>query len=386
MIAFHRALQSANEYTAPEGTPSVTVVGTKDIATGPDWYGRTSMKIWRGITVLSYRQADTHPDNDFDVICVKFSNDYGDNWTEPNTYLDGTPVTGMPSYPDAGPADPQGAGEPWLYLMPNGDLVIHMWKSNYGVTNSGTYQIRSTDGGRSWSSPALVEFQYNGSTHPNNLNIFATDDDFVFEGVVYAGAREYQAADTFDSAIRSWFLKTEDNGVTWELISLLSAYSDVTNEYGMTYVGGQKIVAYVREFVSIGYRTESNDFGETWDPLVNVTSLYGAMSRQRVNTFAQLELKTNYWNDPRVLVNGYVHVNPGSSHPRRICVWVSKDNGDTLYGPFYLDDAGYDGGYGCVIWNPNRGEFVCTVYKAPIDDTDLNDGIVRQFNFTVTWS
>lgn len=386
MIAFHKALMQANSYSVPEGEPVVTVVSSKDIVTGPNWYGRTSMKVWRGITVMAYREGTTHPANAYDIICVKFSTDYGDNWTAPNTWIDGTPVVGMPSFPDAGPTDPQGAGEPWLYLMPNGDLVIHMWKSQYGVTNSGTYQIRSTDGGKTWSSPTLVLFQFEGSTHSNNLNIFSTDDDFVYNGVVYTGAREYQAVDTFDSAIRSWFLKTEDNGTTWELISLVSAFSDVTNEYGMTYVGGEKIVAYVREFVSIGYRTESNDFGLTWDPLVDITALYGAMSRQRVNTFAQLQLKTNYWNDPRILVNGYVHVNPGSSTPRRIAVWVSKDHGDTLYGPFYLFVEGHDGGYGSVIYNPNRDEWVCTAYYAPPEDTDLNDGIVKQINFTITWT
>lgn len=384
MIPFVQALQSANNFDLPYGEPTVEVVNTKDIVTGPLWYGRTSMKVWKGITVMSYRRALTHNDNDYDEICIKFSTDYGDTWTEENTYLDGTKVVGMPSWPDSGGyADARGPGEPWLYLMPNGDLVIHMWLSDYGVTNSGTYQIRSTDGGKTWNSPALVSFQFEGSTHANNLNIFSTDDDFVYEGVVYTGAREYLNAGSFATNIRSWFLKTEDNGTTWELISLVSAFSDVTNEYGMTYVGNNKIVAYVRELVTYAYRTESNDFGQTWDPLVDVTGIYGAMSRQRVNTRAQLQLKMNYWNDPLVIVNGYVHVNPGNSHPRRIAVWISIDHGDTLYGPFYMDEAGYDGGYGSVIYNPVRNEYVFTVYKAPIDDTDLNDGIVRQFNFKI---
>lgn len=374
---------SSTRHSPTSGDPYVIQTESKTIVSGPNWYGRTSMKVKDGITIMAYREADFHHVNDFDQIMVMFSEDYGETWTEPNVYIDDDPVTGMPSFPDAGAADPEGAGEPWLYLMPNGDLVIHMWKSDYGVTNNGTYQIRSTDGGKTWSSPALISFQFEGSTYPNNLNIFSTDDDFVYNGVVYAAAREYQSFDTFDSAIRSWFIKSEDNGVTWELVSLISAYTDVTNEVGLTYVGNNEIVAMVREFVTFGYQTRSYDFGATWGPLVDVTPRLGAMSRQRVNTRAQLQGIANYWDDPVVICVGYVHVNPGNSHPRRAAVWVSKDRGLNWFGPFYMDAAGYDGGYGSVIYNPNTDEYVFTVYFAPLDDTNLNDGIIKQHKFTV---
>lgn len=164
-MTFNQALRGANIFDVPAGNPVITVTASKVIVSGPNWYGRTSMKVRNGITIMSYREADSHADNGFDQIMVMFSDDYGVSWTAPNVYLDASAVTGMPSYADAGVGDPEGAGEPWLYLMPNGDLVIHMWRSDYGVSNSGTYQIRSTDGGKSWSAPALVLFQFEGSTH-----------------------------------------------------------------------------------------------------------------------------------------------------------------------------------------------------------------------------
>jgi hypothetical protein len=379
------ALLRANTFESPAGDPVVTVTRVRDLVTGARWYGRTSMKVLpSGITVMAYREGDAHADNGDDVINVMFSNNYGESWSEPNTYLDGTPIVGMPSYPaNATPSDDEGPGEPWLYLCPNGDLLIHMWSCDYGVTNQGTYQTRSTDGGLTWSAPEYVNFIYEGAPYSRNDHIFSTDDDFVKDGIIYAGAREYQAVDSYGTAIRSWFIKTEDNGETWELVSLVSSYDDVTNEYGMTYVGNNEIVAMVRQLVTVAYQTRSYDFGATWEPLKRVDQELGVMSRQRVNTRAQLQRKNAWWNDPVVICHGFVHVTQGSSTPRRIAVWISKDRGLTWSAPFYMDDAGEDGGYGSLIYNRIKNEYVYTVYFAPIGDTGLTEGIVRQYNFTL---
>ena len=88
------------------------------------YFGRASLQVLaNGVWVMTYIHSDHHWKCHDGQIEVMFSADEGRTWAPPNTYLDGKPVSGLPSAasPKESPHDPI---EPYIYLAPNGDLVI----------------------------------------------------------------------------------------------------------------------------------------------------------------------------------------------------------------------------------------------------------------------
>jgi hypothetical protein len=384
------------EITAPSGAPSVTIVSdVLRVANNPSitarWFGRPVMKptgkTYNGkpVWMCCYAQSEAHHLLTWSQLHLIFSNDYGDTWSDQNKYLDGSDISGTPLYPvGANPGqNDHGPGDGWIYNCPNGDLLIHFWDSNYSDYNNGTWQTRSTNGGLSWSIPEKITFINNTGTANVNDRTLATDDSFIFNGIIYAMTREYQLPNQ-QYPSRTWFMKSVNNGLSWELVSLISSYEENTNEAGLTYVGNDRIVVALRELVGPpAYLTKSDDFGQTWNSLSDVSSSVGVWSRQRLKTRSQLKSKNRWWDDPVVLCNGFVHVNPGNSHPRRLSVWVSKDRGLTFSSPFYLKSQGYDGGYGDFLYNPIKDEYVTMQYYAP---TSLYDGEIRQINWKLNFT
>jgi hypothetical protein len=392
----NRLLRGNPETDVPVGNASIEIVSdVLRVANNPSqvnrWYGRPVMKhigytnsgieIW----ICCYANSESHPSLVWSQLHLIFSNDYGETWTDENIYLDGSPVTGTPIYPPTCPPgeNSRGPGDGWIMVCPNGDLLIHMWDANYQSYDGGTYQTRSTDKGRTWSTPELVTWVNNtGIAISGNEHMMATDDDFVLNGVIYCGIREMETTASYTTAIRSWIAKSEDNGVTWELVSKLSNYSDVTNEFGFEYVGNNRVVACVRQLATLAYLTKSYDFMQTWDGLTQIQSSYGIWSRPRLKTRSHCKNKNNWWLDPVVIMHGFEHITSGSSTPRRIAVWISKDRGDTFEGPHYLRIQGFDGGYGDFLYNPIKDEYVTMQYYAP---TSYYDGEVRQINWKLTF-
>lgn len=129
-------------------------------------------------------------------------------------------------------------GEPWAYLAPNGDLVVHSLKNNFNTRRwDGTWQTRSSDGGRSWTRFERIDFR--GIEHDEF--IWAIDDHFVHEGVIYMGAREVPIPQ-FWKGMRNLLVKSTDSGRTWELVSHVTKKRAVTTEQGIEYLGGRTIL------------------------------------------------------------------------------------------------------------------------------------------------
>ena len=145
--------------------PAVTVATTTTLGTGgtDDWWGRASIKRRPSdnALVMAYYRAPHHALNGGDLH-IKFSNDDGATWTAEDTKIGGGTVSGFPMNPPGLTGD-QDAGEPWLYVAPNGDLLLHMWKVAYGVSSAGSWQSRSTDGGHTWDTPTQIRGPYVGS-------------------------------------------------------------------------------------------------------------------------------------------------------------------------------------------------------------------------------
>lgn len=96
------------------------------------------------------------------VLHARFSTDGGRTWSKEDHCHDGTPVAGFPAFPPG--AEPTSGrfepGEPWTYLAPNGDLVVHSLKDNFNARRwQGTWQMRSHDGGRTWSEFEKIDFE-----------------------------------------------------------------------------------------------------------------------------------------------------------------------------------------------------------------------------------
>ena len=108
-----------------------------------DWYGRCMIAIvdenrW----IMAIRSGTGHIHwGGRDTVHLLTSANEGRSWSGLNQWFDGTPIEGMP-YEDGATHS-----EPGLYRMPNGDLILQFWRTDF---SSGTKQLRSTDNGKTW--------------------------------------------------------------------------------------------------------------------------------------------------------------------------------------------------------------------------------------------
>jgi hypothetical protein len=367
--------------------PSVSLASSVTLGSGgspQDWWGRASIKRRAdGVLVMLYRRGSVHFVND-GALHIKFSADNGATWTAEDTNLDASAVGGFPMNPSTLTAG-QDAGEPWLYLAPNGDLVVHMWRIDYGVSMGGTWQARSTDGGQNWDASEQVAFGISGV---DDDIIFATDQDFVLNGTTYTGARIYSGgADGTPSSMILIKNPTRDLAIgSWSKVSTIMSASEGSGshggqEVGLTYLGNNRIIAMLRDNDQTkSYRRFSDDLGLTWGTLTDMTSTMGIAGRQRVYTVSQLLGLPGWWKDPRLIMVGFDHMTPGSSADRRNTVWLSHDRGITWTAQFYLNTTTEDGGYGDLFWDFTNNRPVFVSYAGTYNAASL-----IQYNLTVTW-
>lgn len=323
-----------------------------------------------GNTVLVYYESSHHAVND-GSLHIRFSNDYGQTWTAEDTKLGGGAVTGFPMNPPVSAG--QDAGEPWLYLAANGDLILHMWRVDYGVSNGGTYQSSSSDGGETWSTPASA-VDFSGIT--GDTNIFATDDDFVVSGNIYAAARVYTDATLTDCNII--LIKSTDNGATWAYVSdITTAAEAACIEVGLEYLGSNTIIAMIRDLAHVtSYKRISTDLGVNWGTLTGMLDQHvGIAGRQRVYTLDHL---TGNADTTTLIMVGFDHQVSGSSTQRRNCIWISLDAGETWSFPLWLDVPYEDGGYGDMIYDPVNDKFVIVTNRGT-----QAEGNLVQYNITI---
>ncbi len=321
--------------------------------------------------MLTYRRGTAHHIND-GALHIRFSDDHGETWTAEDTTLGGSAVTGFPMNPSTLSAD-QDAGEPWLMVAPNGDLLLHMWRVDYGGALGGSYQSRSTDGGHSWSS-ATGPIQFTGLTEAQNGKTFSTDDDFVLDGVIYAGARVY--VDSTGDPASMVLITSDDDGATWvrksTIVSTTEAGNHGAQEVGLEYLGNNTIIAMLRDNPhTASYRRISTDLGATWGTLTDVTAEVDIAARQRVYTRAHLKGEADWWDDPVLLMIGFVHQTSGSSQPRRSAVWLSPNSGTTWTGPHYIDETYEDAGYGDVFYDPILDQYKIVTYRGTLNAAEL---------------
>ena len=304
------------------------------------------------------------------VLHARFTADNGETWSKENRCLDGTAIKGFPAFPPgAGPGNSDfEPGEPWAYLAPNGDLVVHSLKDNFNTRKwDGTWQMRSSDGGRTWTDLEKIDFA--GIEHDEW--IWAIDDHFIHEGVVYMGAREVPMP-RFWKGMRNLLVKSADNGHTWELVSYVTTEKGITTEQGIEYLGNNTILCVLNSVVRRHtWLTLSHDMGQTWEPLRDIAAQTGIWSRPRIFTAAHVQNESDWWRDSLVLGASNQRTRPGSSFPRRNCLWLSPDRGRN-WQVLHLDDETEDTGYGDMLYDDKSKRFVAILYHGTSTEAVLN--------------
>jgi hypothetical protein len=357
--------------------PVVTVDSTDTIGTGgtDDWWGRASIvrRPSDNALILFYYRSTTHSANGGELH-IRFSDDDGDTWSAEDETLAAAAVTGFPMNPP-NLTGVQDAGEPWAIVAANGDILVAMWKVDYGGSNAGSYLARSTDGGETWNTPAQISFS--GGTLSSS-NTFMTDDGFLFNRAIYAGVRTYDGASQTDGFMS--LMRSTDDGATWEYVSDITGPSEAACiEVGLEYVGNDTIIAMIRDLAHTNsYKRVSTDMGATWGSLTDVTSTVGIAGRQRVYTMMHLAGEAGWWKDPRLVMTGYVHQTSGDSQDRRNAVWISPDRGTTWDGPHYIDTTTEDAGYGDIFVKAD-GTYGVISYDGTLNAADL-----KQYNLSIT--
>lgn len=332
-----------------------------------DWHGRAAIKRRPsdGVVVLCYHRSTHHSTND-GALHIRFSDDNGATWTAEDTTLAGGAVSGFPMNPNDAAAG-EDAGEPWLYVAPNGDLILHMWRVDYGTTANGTYQATSSDGGETWTA-ATGPIQFVGLSAAQNDLTFATDDDFVLDGVIYAGARRY--TDATLATCRVLFVKSTDNGATWEYVADVTTTQD-TQEIGFEYVGNNRIVGFIRSNNNnTVWKVSSDDLGATW-AVAEADHMFAVSGRHRIYTRAHLQGDADWWNDDLLLMVGFELTTPGQSKGRINSLWLSKDAGEHWQGPEYLDVEYEDAGYGDIFYDATADRWKVVTYRGTQAAADL---------------
>lgn len=375
------------DVSIPSGSPSVQLNSVKYVTT-EQWSGRPSViEKNNGEVVMLYVTGIEHPENNDQFINIKFTDDYGDTWSNPNKYLDGTSITGFPLRVNDADLD-KGPVLGYGMKFPNSDrLFCGLWNINSGTggENDGSWMVHSDDGGITWTTPQRLSYTNWGGVEGSTL---IGEDHTIVGNTIYSGFREVDP-----NYPRTWqsnqVFKSTDC-YNWEFVGNVSTKTDPTDgtkEIGIERVGTNRLTTLLRPFGDDSlFQNISNDLGITWPSPTDISGTISnkAIGRTIINTRSHLKGTSNWWKDPVLIAAGYESTTSGSSVPRRNMIMVSKDNGDTWSNPLYLDtQTRPDGGYGDIFYNPNSDEYVALIYRGV---NDFFDGRVEQYNFKITWS
>ena len=354
---------------------------TTVLAAEPDAHvSRNSIKVLPdGAWAMIYNRANNHGGTEWSCVNIRFSKDGGKSWSDENRLLDGSRVRGLP----CGNPDGLATADPWLYLAPNGDLVIHFWRIGWrDRVMKGTWAIVSEDGGRSWSSPEQVKFE--GIANDNF--VFCGEQDFCVDGRLYAGFREF--APEVVGPGRCFFAVSDDNGRSFKLQGIVAGVGDDSvwfGESGYEYLGGQDVIAVVlgqrakdrRQLTFVSY---SRDLGKTWSDLREITSQTDAIHRPRVYTRKHLQGAAEWWDDEVLICTGTLDQSRANDidRGRTNSVWISPDRGRSWTTFWGLDAKYYDGGYGDLAYDPEEGKFVVVMYTG-----DTEEAVLKQYRFRI---
>lgn len=222
--------------------------------------------------------------------------------------------------------------------------------------------LRSPDGGRTWKKREAFPAPEAGWSEHIPFGDIWIGEDGTLHGSTYQGQFVDEAASTKTKGWRAWHIRSGDDGLTWETVSVLGPRH---NETAILPLGEKRWLAAARidRVELIG----SDDDGATWGEPVPVTE------RNEINGhLARLE-------DGRLLLSYGVRV----EGRRGVCARLSSDEGETWGDVLRISHAGEkaDCGYpssvqrgdGAIVtaWYANRSpihdgyHLGVTVWRAP---------------------
>lgn len=223
---------------------------------------------------------------------------------------------------------------PAYILNPNWNIAQRHYSSSHGqiinntITSHGDgndmyiYNVRSTDFGETWSEPALI-FQ------PHSIG---GNGDQVSSGnyvhLVWTGSIEG------GSPRKPYYMKSTDSGLTWS-DNIELGVCDVFSQHVAISVNSKGVVGvlWIGESNNVNLRI-SHDFGDTWEPAIEVSSNYTARGSCDIKLAGQAILTC--WE-------GY-RINPQSS---TIYFKKSLNGGQNWDEAYYIDrDPDHS-------WNPS---------------------------------
>ncbi len=354
-----------------------------------DWYGRCMIAIvddrrW----LMAIRSGVNHISwQDRDAIHLLTSNDEGRTWSKLDHWFDGTPILGMPF------EDGQTHSEPGLFRMPNGNLILQFWRTNYV---SGTRQLRSTDNGKTWL-PDIDRINIEGVSGADGSRAIGTEDYFVDPenpSDVYMAFQYFH----YESKAGTLLARSSDNGKSYTFLSWIGPLADeddpdsgATFEPAIEYVGNRTIVAIMRDAAGNRHTWQavSTDMGDSFSPLVEISDQVnggvanGVWQRARLykesNPYFQFNNTLDYSKGEGRLWGFGLHSN-GGGYTRKPAVYWSDDAGGSWNGPELLHGSmtpGTDTGYGDLKRRVDN-TFVAATYYATRDSKVAD---VEQYTF-----
>jgi len=367
----------------------------RTVETAPDrWFGRPSLTVRDdGTWVMVYREAPGHPSSRHSAFHIRFSVDDGETWTGRNVTPDGARVDGFPHTHPASDGNVQLGS----VTLDDGDILFHVNEDRDPFERwDGCRQLRSSDGGRSWTDEGLL--------NPDGIEpeaVLLGQDEAIDPntGDLYAGVNERKGGTWPENAAekgypnrRSGIIRTRDGGESWEYVDNVTDYGDKTGELGLTFVNGD-LLTLLRVVDDSGtYARRSPDRGESWGDLRTVDGV-GVFQKPRLYT-ADDTGPTGH-DDQWVYAVGrqVVDVSPdfdrgserrhvrGSQHT---AITASPNAGETWFDPIRLDEYAWpapfgDCGYCDFLTRPDGDHYVAT-YGGPsfTRATDLLGYLLRE--------
>ena len=351
------ALPGPFEYSVPESSV-LEVVSYEPLWSAeeePNWLGRpVLLETSGGIWISAYAAFEMHNPTLGDEIHLRFSEDQGITWTEPNVYLNESPVSGAPFFAQT---ENKAVIECVLFEAPNGDLILHAYERPESGTSPGTSQWRSTDGGPTWVYEGIIE---DDTATLTTTDIISSDDFVIVDSTIYVLTRIDAGADFAHPHLLALIAST-DNATTWEFVGWVENTLDI-NEAGLLHTGGSTLIAYVKDTVNLHtYRYQSSDLGVNWGGREYVTNQLGIMNKPRCKTIG-----SHHWVFGRDVRDA-----------KRTVVYRSAD-GLNFDGRFYpipgaIEDTGY-----CDMLRRDDGTYYMQTYGGDLETASIYQCIFKE--------
>jgi len=240
-------------------------------------YFPTAERLKNGDILVVYYDSPDHVSPAGRISIVRSTNQ-GRTWSDPAVLVDG----------------PRDERDPSVMETARGTVLVSYFESDMSraPTAQGVFVVRSTDGGRTWSAPALVTSTLGGAATSAKI-VQLENGDLLLP--MYGGRGA--SPDALAVVIRS-----TDDGLTWPAESeatIASAPGVSFVEPAIASLGGSRLFAMIRTEGAErnGYESYSTDGGRTWSPPARTAIVAQASDLLPIRRPQDPDLLLHAWGD-----------------------------------------------------------------------------------------